>query len=624
MQRNRRALSGAALAVLAVLFVAVMLVVNTGLRGMRVDLTRNQLHTLSAGTRSLLGKLDEPVNLYLFFSDRAAQGLPHLRTYAGRVRELLDEMAARSGGKLRVETIDPLPFSEDEDRATSFGLQSVPVGAGDRLFFGLAGTNSTDGRAAIPFLQPDKEGFLEYDIAKLVHELSRGSRPVVGLVSSLPVTAGFDPASQRMREPWAVVQEWEQLFELRSLDAAGLQAIDEEIDQLVLIHPRNLSEDAQFAIDQFVLRGGHLLVFVDPDAELDGSGAEPGNPMAAMMADKASDLPRLFQAWGLEYDPAQVVLDRSRAVPISTGAGQAPVRHPAILGLTASELNQDDVVTAQLDSINMSSTGFIELAESAEGMQLEPLVQSTGDAMAVPAERLKMLMDPSSLMAGYRPAGRPFVLAGRLSGIFRTAFPERAGEGVLKESAAPGQVIVFADTDVLSDRLWVQVQSFFGQRILNPFANNGDLAVNLVDNLTGSGDLISIRGRATSQRPFTTVEELRRMADDRFRAKEQELQQELAETERRLGELQGAKSSDEALILSPEQRREIDSFMQRKLEIRKELRQVRRQLDAEIESLGTRLRLLNILLMPALVSLAALGFAWWRSRRRRLAQGAHA
>ena len=617
MTLHRKTLSGGALIVLIVLFVALMLVVNVLFRGARVDLTQNNLYTLSSGTKEILAAIDEPVNLTLFYSDKGTENIPQLRTYATRVREMLEEMAARAGGKLRLEVIDPLPFSEDEDRASALGLQAVPVGAGgETVFFGLAGTNSTSGRASIPFLQPDKEAFLEYDIAKLVHELSTTKKPVIGLVSGLPMGPGFDPATRQMREPWAVQQQLSQLFEVRDLNAAQLKAIDAEIGVLMLVHPKQLSDDAQYAIDQFVLRGGHLIAFVDPDAELDTSGADPENPQAAMFADHSSDLPKLFKAWGIDYDPKSIVLDRTRAVAISTGQGRAPVRHAGIIGLTAGELNHDDVVTANLESVNVSSAGFIALAKDS-GHVLVPLMQSSGDAMTTPADRLRMLPDPSALLADFKPSGERYVLAGRIEGTFKTAFPERSEAGHLAESKAPGQVVIVADTDVLADRLWVQVQNFLGQRIMNAFANNGDFALNAVDNLTGSSSLISIRGRATSQRPFSTVEAIKRNADDRFRAKEQELQRELQETERKLAELQSAKSQDQAMILSPAQKSELDNFLNRKTDVRKELRDVRRSLDADIESLGTRLKFLNIVLVPLLVTLVAVGFAVWQSRRRK-------
>jgi len=615
---NRKALSGTALVALGILFVAVMLIVNVALRGARVDLTQNHLFTLSEGTRNIVSSIDEPIHLYLYYSEQGSENLPQLRTYYLRVREMLDEMVARSAGKLKLEVIDPLPFSEDEDRATAFGLQSVPVGAsGEKIFFGLAGTNSTDGRAAIPFLQPNKEAFLEYDVAKLIHTLTTPEKPVVGILSSLDLAAGFDPATRQVREGWAIHQQWAQLFDLRNLDGSTLKSVDEDIDVLVLVHPKALADDARYAIDQFVMRGGHLLVFVDPNAEMDDSGDDPNNPASRMFADKSSNLPKLFKAWGVDYDPQQVVLDSSRALPISIDAGRQPVRHPAVLGFTDADLSHDDVITANLDSINISTAGYFALAADAKDETLTPLIQTSADATTVPTSRVRVLPDPNSLYSGYTPSGEHYVIAARLGGKLKSAFPERTGEGHLAETKDGAQVVLVADTDLLSDRLWVQVQNFFGQKLMNAFANNGDFAVNAVDNLGGSSDLISIRGRATSQRPFTTVEALRRSADERFRSKEQELQQELSDTERKLTELQGAKSDDQAMILSPEQSAELEQFMQRKLEIRKELRQVRRQLDAEIESLGTRLKLLNIGLMPLLVTCAALAFAWWRSRRRR-------
>ncbi|TAH47419.1 MAG: hypothetical protein EYC71_01250 [Gammaproteobacteria bacterium] len=619
MTSHRKTFTGGALIILIILFVALMLVVNVLFRGARVDLTENNLYTLSSGTRQILGELKEPINLHFYFSDKGTQSLPQLRTYATRVRELLEEMAARSNGNIHLEVIDPLPFSEDEDRATGYGLQAVPVSAdGESIFLGLAGTNSTNGQSVIPFLQPNKESFLEYDVAKLINELATPKKPVVGLISGLPMGAGFDPQTRQMTSPWAVRQQMSQLFDVRELNAGGLHTIDPEISVLMLVHPKALSDDAQYAIDQFVLRGGHLMVFVDPNAELDTSGADPQDPQAAMFADHSSDLSTLFKAWGIEFDRSSVVLDRTLAVPVSMGQDGRAVRHPGIIGLAAADLSHDDVVTANLDSVNVSSAGAFGLAEGSD-KTLVPLMQSSADAMTVPADRLKMLPDPSALLTDFKASGTRYVIGGRVSGKFKTAFPQRSETGHLAESKADNQILVVADTDILGDRLWVQVQNFLGQQLMNAFADNGDFVLNAVDNLTGSSALISIRGRATSQRPFSTVEALRRGADERFRAKEKELQNELQETERKLSQLQSAKTSDQQLVLSAEQKSELENFTRRKGEIRKELRDVRRSLDADIESLGSRLKFINIVLVPLLVTLAAVGFAIWRARRRRQA-----
>ena len=613
---HRKLMTGGALAVLAVLFVAVVLISNALFRGARIDLTRNHLYTLSQGTKNILAGIDEPIHLYLFYSDKATHDLPQLRTYAQRVREMLEEMQARAGGKLKLDVIDPQPYSEDEDRATSFGVQGIPSGqGGENIFLGLAGTNSTNGKAVVPFFQPDKESFLEYDIAKLIHELSNPKKPAIALISSLPMGSGFDPQTRQMREPWAVQQQLDQLFEVRQLNAASVKSIDKDVNVLVLVHPKGLSDDALYAIDQFVLRGGHLLAFVDPVAESDESGADPNNPQAAMFADKSSDLGKLFKAWGVQYDAHKVVLDRAHALQISLAQGAPPVRDAAILGFAKRDLNADDVTTANLDSINIASPGYFELAKDSKN-KLVPLIQTSKDAMVVPSDRVKFLPDPSQLLVGYQPGNEAKVIAARLEGKFATAFPERKEDGHLAEGKDNGEIILVADTDLLTNRMWVQVQSFFGQKLMNAFANNGDFFVNAVDNLTGSSDLISIRGRATSQRPFTTVEDMKRAAEDSFRDKEHELQQQLNDTERKLTELQSGKSKGTEMILSPEQQAELTSFQQKKVEIRKQLRQVRHSLDERIESLGARLKFIDIGLMPILITIAALAFALSKRRRR--------
>jgi ABC-type uncharacterized transport system involved in gliding motility auxiliary subunit len=608
---NRRIMTGSTLAILALLFVAFIVLSNTLLRGARLDLTENRLYTLSEGTSKVLGEIKEPINLYLFYSDRGTEDVPIIRSYASRVRELLEEMASKSGGKLRLSVIDPLPFSEEEDRAASFGLQSVPVGnSGETIYFGLAGTNSTDGQMIIPFFQPDKESFLEYDIAKLVHSLNTSTKPAVGFIAGLDLGPGFDPATRQMRQGWAIHNSIQELFDLRQLNGAALTTIDPEIKTLVVVHPKELNDEALYAIDQFVLRGGRLLAFLDPNAEADTTANDPNNPSAAMFADRSSDLAKLLRAWGVEYDRGRVLLDGRNALQVQSQTG-APVRHLGILGYRSASMNQEDVVTAQLGSINFSTAGALKLAKDAT-LTLTPLIQSSTESRLIEAERIKFMPDPSALFEGFIPTGETYVLAGRLSGKAKTAFPERSGENHLAESAQDIAVMLVSDTDVLSDRLWVQVQNFFGQQIMNAFANNGDFAVNAVDNLTGSSALISVRGRATSARPFDTVDALRRQADERFRNKEQELNRELAETERKLNELQRGKDDRNSMILSPEQRAELERFQDEKVRIRKELRQVRRQLDASIESLGTTLKLINIGLVPLLLTLLALGFAWWR------------
>lgn len=615
---QKRASGGLTLLVLLLLFIGATLVSNLALRGARIDLTANQEYTLSEGSREIIASIDEPINLYFYFSEEASRNLPPLRTYAQRVRELLEEMAGRSGGKLRLTVIDPKPFSEEEDEASAYGLQSVPVGAsGEKLFFGLAGSNSLNGRAAIPFFQPDREVFLEYEVAKLIQTLIKPDKPVIGLISSLPLVGGFDPATQRMTDPWAIYQQLNDLFEVRPL-GTEVSTIDEAVKLLLIVHPKALSEDTQYAIDQFLLKGGRAIVFVDPHSNADTSANDPNNPSAAMFANRSSDLPKLFAAWGLEYKATEVVVDRVLGLPVQLAPNEPPVTNPLILGLRSEQMNAKDLLTAKLEQLNVDSVGQLKLKEGS-ALKLEPLLQSSAESAMVSTERIRFLPDPRELLRNFTPSGENHVIAARLSGKLKSAFPDRAErEGHVAEASEDVQMIVFADTDVLSNRLWVQIQNFFGQSLVRPFADNGDLVVNAADNLSGSPALISIRGRNSSARPFTVVEAMRRAADERFRETEQQLQERLRETERKLNELQASKDDQSALILSPEQQAEIQRFQQEKLKIRKELREVRRNLDQDIERLGATLKFINIALVPLLVVATAL--VLWSLRRRRRRQ----
>ena len=621
---NRRVLTGTTLVVLAVLFLALVVLTGVLLRGARIDLTSNRLYTLSDGTEAIVGKIEEPINLYFYYSDHAARDIPQLRTYATRVREMLEEIEAKSGGKIRLEVIDPLPFSEQEDRATAAGLQAVPLGnSGETLFFGLVGSNSTDGEASIPFFQPDKEAFLEYDVAKVISSLSSDERPVVGMLSGLSMGPGFDPQTSNMREGWVVDGELRKLFDVKRIETTATE-IPSDVQALMLVHPKNLSDDTLYAIDQFVLRGGRLLVFVDPHAEAEQAG-QGADPAMAMFADKSSDLAPLFKAWGVEYDPQRVLLDARHALELQLSQDRPPVRHLAVIGLRGggndTALNGSDIISAELEQLNLSSVGSFDLADGATA-KLETLAQSSSESMLVPAERVRNLPDPEALFAGFAPAGERYTIAARLTGTLKTAFPARSGENHLAESKEAANVVLVADTDLLTDRLWVQVSQFFGQRVINAFANNGDFTINAVDNLIGSGDLISVRTRAGSVRPFDTVDDLKRAADDRFRAKEQELQAQLSETERKLTELQGSKNEgSNTMMLSPEQQNELLRFQDEKLRIRKELRQVRAQLDEDIRSLGTRLKFINIAGVPILLTFGALVWVFLRNRARRQETG---
>lgn len=622
---RRTSISLSSLVLLGLLFIALVVVSNLLLRGVRFDLTENDLYTTSSGTRNILRDIEEPINLYFFFSDSTTGEIPALRQYAARVRETLEDYAEIAGGKVNLRVVDPEPFSEEEDQAAAFGLQSAPFGSeGDSVFFGLAGTNAIGAEEAIPFFDPSREAFLEYDLTNLVYRLATTDRSVIGLMSSLPLDRGFDPNTRQMREPWVVTGQLEELFEVRNL-ATTVTEIEEDVDVLVLVHPKNLTDDTLFAIDQFVLRGGNLIAFVDPHAEVDIPPQDPSNPSAAMFASRTSSLDKLLPAWGIEYDPNQVVLDARYALQVQPSPTQPPVRHLGILGLNAEALNATDVVTADLATVNLSLAGHVRAAENAE-TTFEPLLSTSAELSGtVSVEQVRFMPDPSSLLRGFAPDEDQYTLAAKVSGPAASAFPDRVGgdseDGESGDAAGIAasesiNVMVFADADLLSDRLWVQMTNFLGRRLASPFANNGDMVVNAAENFSGNSDLIGIRGKAVSNRPFTRIQTLEQEADARFRQTEEQLETRLRETERRLTELQQGKSDEDRLILSQEQEQELVRFQQEKLDIRKQLREVRRNLREDIQSLETTLRVLNTFLVPALLTILALVLWWLRTRRR--------
>ena len=608
--------SASALVFLAVLFLALTILSGAAIKGARLDLTEHKLYTLSEGTINLLQAIEEPITLEFYFSEETSAELPMVRNFARRVQELLDEMATRSGGQLRVRRIDPRPFSEEEDLADSYGLEGVPVGAaGENLYLGIVGTNMVDGLEVLPFISPAREAFLEYELARMIYILSQPERPRVGLLSGLPMDGRLDMQTGQQQEPWAVREQIGEMFEIEPIQASD-DALPADIDVLVLVHPGDLSADMLRDIDRFVLEGGRLLAFVDPYSESD-----PGpDPTAAMAMDRTSSLEGLFEAWGVEFDTDVFVADLGQALQVALQAGQRPVRHPAIIGVTADNMNPDDVVTGELDAINLASPGHLELTDSSS-LELEPLLMSSANAGLVDAERLRFLEDPGELMAEVAVTGDRYVLAARLSGEVGSAFEMDNAAG---PTSGPLNAIVVADTDLLADRYWVQRQRFFGSSILDPFAGNGDFVINAIDNLLGNADLISVRSRATGNRPFTLVESLRREAEQNLLATEQRLEAELAEAERRLTELQQARGDTDLSVLTPEQEAELDRFMEQRIEIRRQLRQVRRDLDRDIEALGTRVKAVNIALMPALVTVLALFMAWRRRRNARVAAEASA
>jgi ABC-type uncharacterized transport system involved in gliding motility auxiliary subunit len=623
--RARQRIGYSTLVLMLLAFIVAVMASNVLLRGWRIDLTNNQLYTLSAGTRKVLQKIDEPINLYLFFSNQETQGLPALRAYATRVTETLQEFAANAKGKLVLHVVDPIPFSEDEDRAEQFGLQPAMVGD-KNVYFGVAGSNSVGTTDTIPFFDPEpsKEAFLEYDLARLVYNLANPKKTVVGLLSGAPIGGSFDPQTQQPTQPWTIVEQARELFELRMLPESTLK-IDDDINVLWIVHPAMVDDATQYAIDQFVMRGGRALIFVDPMAEILAAGQEP----TGLAAPPSSSLDKLFKAWGVEFSTMDVVADNRYALGIRQG--QKSVRHVGLLGLDMEAMSKNDVITSGLGSVNVGLGGYFKAADGATS-KLTPLLQSSTEAETLPVARFQFLPDPGELLNGFKATGMQYTIAARLEGPLKSAFPDgppKPPEGrdapvddklktEHKASTDGANLVLVGDVDMLSDRLWVQVQNFLGQRLAQPFANNGDFVVNALDNLSGSADLIGLRSRATFTRSFTTVDKLRRDADAKFRETEKELQAQLSDTERKLGELQAGRNDKSSALMNSAQQEEIQRFLGEQVKIRQQLRAVRHELDQDITNLGTTLKVLNILVMPVvLIGLLLLVAA---ARRRKAAR----
>lgn len=623
-----KTISYSGLAILAIVFVLVNMISGNLFKSSRIDLTEDKLYTLSEGTLNILDNIEEPITLHYFFSDQATKDIPQLRTYATRVRELLLEYAQLSNGKITLNVVDPVAYSEEEDQAAEFGLQGVPTGpGGDTIYFGLAGSNSVGDSELIPFFQPNKEQFLEYDVTKLIYTLLNTNKPVVGLMSRVPMFSSFDIETQKIRNPWVVTNQLQQLFEVRNIDFTETQ-FDEDLELLMLVHPKDLSDETLYAIDQYVMNGGNLIVYVDPYAEADVPVMNPDSPIEAAGV-RSSNLNPLFDAWGIDYTPAKVVGDRKYALTVDIGNGQQE-RHYAVLALDNEVFQSDDVTTSGLDIITIAMAGSVKAKQGAD-VTFEPLIYSSNEAVEFDSSKFRFLPKVSSLAENYNPSGEEYTIAGRFLMQPNSAFPEgppsdpsEADEenttGTPSKHLAKAldtvNVIVVADVDMLTDRMWVNVQNFLGQEIYDAWASNGDFAVNAVDNLLGSSDLISVRGRATATKPFTRVEALRREADDQFRVQEQSLQNKLRATEQKIAQLQAQRDDQSSQILSPEQSAEIQRFQTEKLEVRKELRKVRHELDKNIQSLGAWLKAINIGLMPLILTILALVLYAIRIKKR--------
>jgi ABC-type uncharacterized transport system involved in gliding motility auxiliary subunit len=613
----------------AAIAIGINMFVDARLANTQVDLTQGHIYTLSPGTRQVLASLKEPVTLRLFYSRQLGSTVPTYGTYADHVREMLNDYASVSGGKVRVEYFDPEPFSDTEDRAMSYGLQGVPLDQnGSQIYFGLAGSNLEDDEKTIPFFQAERERFLEYDLTKLVYDLSNPTRPVVGVISSLPLDG--DPRSMMMsqgRGPGA--QPYASSVLLRQTNTVktvplDVQVIDPDIQVLLVAEAQNLSPATLYAIDQFVMRGGRLMAMVDPWSE--ALAASP-SPTGMPAEDTHADLKTLFDAWGIAFDPAKVVGDLTGAWRVRAGNDEVQVVSYLAWFNIRDGINHDDPATADLQQVTVASSGFLAKAADAT-IEFTPLLTSSDRSGLLPVAEVKQ-PDPAKVLAGFKPEGGPRVIAARVHGVLKSAFagpPALSGDQKRPESFpahkaqtdTPANMVVVADSDILADRFWVRVADFFGQQTATPFSDNGAFVANLVGTLSGSDALIGLRSRGDTNRPFTLVAAMQGDAEAQFRQTQQALQQHLDEVEKKLRSLRsgGSDNAKADAVITPDQRVAIDAARQDVLDTRGKLRAVQLELNRDISRLETEMRVLTIALVPAALTVFAITMAILQRRKR--------
>jgi ABC-type uncharacterized transport system involved in gliding motility auxiliary subunit len=647
-QLPRHTLAWVGLALGAIILLSVNLFAATAFRSVKADLTQQRLFTISDGTRAVLRNIDEPISVKLYFSKRLGEAAPSYARYFERVRSLLEQYRDISRGQLEVAVFDPEPFSDAEDRAVAAGLRGIRLNTeGETGYFGLTGNNSTDNDASIAFFSNDREPFLEYDVTKLIYNLANPKKRVVGLLTGLPLDGGMAPMAMmgggRPQPPQMVMEQIREFFEVKSINQDAKE-IPADVDVLMIAQPDKLTPEAALAVDQFVLGGGKALVFVDPVAELGRMG-----PMGMGPGTPTADFVKILKAWGVDFDATKTAGDIASARRVQFGGGARPVvtEYVAWLTLDRSRLDENDVLSGGIERINMSTPGFLSKAEGAK-TQVAPLLTTSDRAMQIGADKFAGMPDPVGLLRAYKPEGKPLMLAARITGEADTAFPDgvakpeaakpadaatppadgkteapkpeaKTGEAavLVKPARTSGRinVIVVADTDLLSDQFWVDTREFLGQQVAIPNASNAALVVNALDNLSGSDSLIGLRARGVEERPFKLVNELRRDAEQRYREKEQLLTNKLKDVQGQLAKLENVGEGG-ATILNESEKQTIEKFRSDMLATRRELREVKRALREDIDRLDGWLKFANIALVPLLIGFGGVGWAALQRRRR--------
>ena len=613
----------------AAILVGVNALVDTRFPNAQIDLTRQHLYTVAPGTRQILAGLKEPITLRLYYSPQLGTRIPAYGAFADRVSEMLREYASISDGKVQLQFLNPEPFSDTEDRAMAYGLQGVPVDqGGEQVYFGLVGTNLLDDERTIAFFQPDRERFLEYDLSRLVFELSNPKRPTIGVMTSLPLDG--DPRAMMMARaqaaggPWASMVQLRQSYAVKNV-ALDAQVIDTDIQVLLLAHAQNLSDATLYAIDQFVMRGGRLMAMVDPNSDAEAN--TPG-PNGQPPSDTSSNLKKLFDAWGIVYDPTQVVGDLTGAWRVRSSASDRvqAVDYVAWFNIRGG-ISHDDPATADLAQVTVATPGAIAKRDGAD-IEFTPLLSTDDKSALIGVDQVRIAPDPVKILAAFKSDGRARVIAARVRGSLKSAFdgPPELGQGKTRpadfpahiaQGAAPANMVIVADSDLLADRYWVRIADFFGQSQATPFSDNGPFVANLVGTLAGGDALIGLRSRGSSVRPFEVVDAMQRDAEARFRQTQQGLQTHLQETQKKLSDISaGREGAAAGPVLTAEQRGAVEDLRRDINDTRGKLRNVQLELRRDISGLESRLRLFDIVLVPAILALVAIILGIARRQRR--------
>lgn len=606
----------AAIIMAVILFFAVNLIGNNALKKYDIDLTEDNIFALSKGTKNIINTIHEPVIFRFFYSRRAANGYPVIKSHAERIRGILEKYVDISGGKIQLQIIDPEAFTDDEDLAVGYGIKGVDLNnSEDKLYLGLAISNARDDTRSIPFFHPDRQRFVEYEITKAVYDLAQQKRPIIGLLSTIEMESKPIMGIPGLGggQGWLILEQLQQGFDIVNIEK-NTKKIPENINVLMLVQPQGLTPESMNAIDQYVLAGGKAMVFVDPNKE----GVGTGNPNDRSFSPEFNTV---LKSWGVEVSPDTVIADRKSARPVHEGEeGKGKVEYIAWLNITKDGLNSEDVTTSMLKNINMATAGAITDLKFP-GVSVTTLIKTSTQSMRVVKSAVQGAPDPNKLLSNFVSDNKEYILAARLSGKVKSAFPEFSAEpGYLAESNKDINVVLVGDTDILRDDVWAQVQDVQGYKVIMQNGDNSSFITNTIELLSGSDDLISLRGRGAATRPFTVVEEIKRAAEEKFLVKEKELKDRLAATEGRLAELkkQAESQAGNKLVYQNQQQQEISAFSEQMAQTRKELRGVQFELKKDVDHLGGILKFINVMLMPLLVLLfAVFVFAFNGLERRR-------